>query len=202
MTGLVYGGYGSNADRARLEEYIFGSTDRGHGPHRGSADRSPIRAGPLTTISGRLYFGGRSKRWGAGVAFIDQTIRDSAVYVQTYRISETQLRDIARQEAAAPVDHPVDLPARGSSALFRPRANYGRLAHTVEGIYIVTSPEHRDPSVPSVDYVRRIAAGLVAGGLEAVAVRDYLFAAGERLSRRDQHRHRTVVETAMVETEK
>ena len=201
MTALVYGGYGSNADQARLEEYIFGSPDRGHGPHRGSADRSPIAAGPLTTISGRLYFGGRSKRWGAGVAFIDQTIVGSAVFVQTYRISETQLRDIARQEAAAPEDHPVDLPERGASSLFRPRANYGRLAHTSEGIYIVTSPGHREPSVPSVEYVRRIADGLVAGGLDRATVRDYLVAAGERLSREEQHHHRTVVETAMASSE-
>jgi hypothetical protein len=95
----VYLAYGSNIDPGRLAAYVDGS-DAGSpwGSHRGSTDRTPTRVVGAGWLRGRLCFGGRSRRWGGGVAHAHLGHRRRELFVVRYEISRRQFLDLVSQE--------------------------------------------------------------------------------------------------------
>lgn len=93
-----YVSYGSNMCAARLAAYLEGGAPPGADhEHEGAHDTRPPRDAVAVDLPGRIYFAGRSSRWGGGVAFYDHTV-PGPTPARGYRISVSQFADVAAQE--------------------------------------------------------------------------------------------------------
>lgn len=93
-----YVSYGSNMCAARLAAYLEGGAPPGaHHEYAGAHDARPPRESVAVDLPGRIYFAGRSRTWGGGVAFYDHTV-PGPTPARAYRIGVSQFADVAAQE--------------------------------------------------------------------------------------------------------
>ena len=177
-----YASYGSNLWRPRFERSLHGGIPRG-GRRRypGARDRTPPTGDRAFTLPFRLRFGGASRTWGGGMAFVDTTVRGH-VLARAYRISVQQFADIHAQENGGAADA-ADLAAIDDGGhVIAGRGNYPVIVRcgSLDGQPVFTFTTERLPSrrSPAAMYVRTIAAGLAAAhGLDVTPIVDYLRAA-------------------------
>lgn len=177
-----YVSYGSNLSRHRFERYLRGGTPRG-GRRRypGARDRRPPSADRPFTLPYRLHFGGRSRTWGGGMAFVDPQ-RQGHVLARAYRITAEQFADIHAQENGGAVDA-TDLSLVGDGQqVLAGRGNYPLIVRcgTLGGLPAFTFTADRMPArnPPRPSYVRTIAAGLAESHrMSPTAIAHYLRAA-------------------------
>lgn len=178
-TRVWYASYGSNLSRHRFERYLHGGVPRG-GRRRypGARDRRPPSGDRPVALPYRLRFGGASRTWGGGMAFLD-TAAHGHVLARAYRITVEQFADIHAQENGGDADV-ADLAAVGDGQrVVAGRGNYPVIVRcgTLEGSPVFTFTARRLPArrSPATAYVRTIAAGLAESrGMAAAAIITYL----------------------------
>lgn len=177
-----YASYGSNLSRQRFEHYLLGGTPAG-GRRRylGSADRAPPQADRPFDLPYRLRFGGASRTWGGGMAFIETTARGHTL-ARLYRISGQQFGDVHGQENGGDA-RPADLATLGPGQRVRAGGgNYPMImccGHVDSvPVYTFTAEHVPTPAAPAPAYLRTIATGLAeAHGLTVSQIVAYLRAA-------------------------
>jgi len=178
-THVWYAGYGSNLSRHRFERYLHGGTPTGgRRSYPGARDRTPPSADRPYALPYRLHFGGASRTWGGGMAFVDTT-RPGRVLARAYRVTAQQFADIHAQENGGAADA-TDLSLVGDGEqVVAGRGNYpvivccGRL----DGLPVFSFTATHLPArrAPRPAYLRTIAAGLAeAHGLTPAAIMAYL----------------------------
>jgi hypothetical protein len=162
-----YVAYGSNLLLDRFRCYLAGGRPTGgNRTYPGSRDRSDPRAIVAIEIPGTIYFAGRSRMWGGGMAFYN--IRsDGVVPARAYLITVAQFSDVTAQEMrkAPGVDldvagmgpdghHPFGSGAYETVVSLGPREGLPMMA--------ITAGECGDQALapPSRPYLRSIVAGL------------------------------------------
>ncbi|HYZ93780.1 MAG TPA: histone deacetylase [Actinomycetota bacterium] len=164
MTELVwYAAYGSNLSRARFYCYLHGGCPQGAGyDFPGCRDQSaPLEDRPFE-IAPELAFGGTSRTWGGGVAFVDPDSTNGA-RARLYLITADQLADVVAQEnwlepGSVTIDEfekETDLGADRTYGLVVPLGE-------LEAKPVVTFTQHRGAALarPSIAYLQHIAQGL------------------------------------------
>jgi hypothetical protein len=181
-THLWYAGYGSNLWRHRFERYLIGGTPLGGRRHyRGARDRRAPTGDRAVELPFALRFGGASRTWGGGMAFVD-TARPGRTLARAYRITAEQFGDVHAQENGGDAD-PADLSAVADGQhVVAGRGNYPVIVRcgTLDGAPVFTFTAARVPHrrAPAPAYVRTIAAGLAASRrMSASAIAAYLRAA-------------------------
>ena len=164
MSELVwYAAYGSNLSRARFDHYLRGGTPAGAGhAYPGCRDPShPLEDRPWE-ISSELVFGGTSRTWGGGVAFVDRGA--STAKARLYLITLEQFEDVVAQEnwlqpgsvsVRGDLSVEIDVGAEHTYRLLLPLGE-------VAGRPVLTLTQRRgtSPAKPSARYLRHIADGL------------------------------------------
>ena len=178
-TRVWYASYGSNLSRHRFDHYLRGGTpDGGRRHYPGCRDRRAPTADRPVTLPYRLRFGGTSRTWGGGMAFVD-TAAPGRTLGRAYLISAGQFADVHAQEnggdagatdiAALPPGEPVR--AGGG--------NYPMIVRCDEGQHVpvltFTAPTVPSAAAPAGAYLGAIAAGLAeAHRLTVAAIVHYL----------------------------
>ena len=165
MTNHIwYAGYGSNLLRHRFLRYLHGGTPLG-GMRRypGARDCTPPSADRPFTLPYRLHFGGASRTWGGGMAFVDTTAR-GRVLARLYRVTTEQFADVYAQENGGAAD-PADVAAIADGEhIVAGRGNYPMIVRcaSLDGLPVVLFTAERMPQrrAPRRAYLRTIAAGL------------------------------------------
>lgn len=166
MSAFVwYASYGSNLSRRRFEHYLHGGTpDGAHRRYQGASDPTPPRDARPFELPYQLRFGGASRTWGGGMAFVDTTAPGRTL-ARMYRISRDQFADVHAQENGGDAE-PADLAALAPGQRVRAGGgNYpmimccGRLLD--EPVYTFTAARLPASAAPAPAYLRTIAAGLV-----------------------------------------
>jgi hypothetical protein len=181
VTDLVwYAAYGSNLSRSRFGFYLRGGTPEGAGhAYPGSRDPSDPVADRAWEIRRELVFGGTSRTWGGGVAFVDPDA-EFATKARLYLITAEQFADVVAQENWIP---PGDVVVPGFEdsleALVGAEHMYGLVLSlgSLDDHPILSFTQHRGTasSAPSVAYLRHIAEGLrEAHDMTEADVIDYL----------------------------
>lgn len=174
-----YAAYGSNMSHARFLTYLRGGRPPGAGrPMRGARDPAdPVAEAPCA-LRHRLRFGGESKVWGGGVAFIDADADADAdgaglgdrrhhTLGRRYLITTEQFVDVLAQESGRPVGDDVDLGPvlAGSDGV----VGTGRYDHVIplgqqggHPVLTFTRPAHAwlAPNPPSTAYAATIVRGI------------------------------------------
>ena len=98
MSQVWYVSYGSNMSTSRLTCYLEGGCPPGgNRVNPGARDATPpVRSAPVD-LPGSLYFAGRSKQWGGGVALYDHD-EPGWTAARGYLVTGAQLADIVAQE--------------------------------------------------------------------------------------------------------
>jgi hypothetical protein len=164
MSDLVwYAAYGSNLSRDRFDFYLRGGRPPGatH-DYPGSRDTSVPADDRPWEIAPELGFGGTSKTWGGGVAFVDPDSTGGAK-ARLYLITLEQFADVVAQEnwlapgsvAVADVGAEVHL---GVDRMYGLVVPLGEL----DGYPVATFTQHRGAvaAAPSIAYLGHIARGL------------------------------------------
>lgn len=159
-----YASYGSNLSRHRFERYLHGGTPVGGRRHyRGARDHTPPADDRPFHLPWRLRFGGASRTWGGGMAFVDVSARGRTL-ARMYRLTAGQFADVHAQENGGDA-HPTDIAAlRPGTPVRAGGGNYPVLVCCghVEDVPVVTFTSTRLPrrAAPTTAYLRTIAAGL------------------------------------------
>lgn len=172
-----YAAYGSNLSRVRFAHYLRGGTPVGaKHTYPGSRDTSaPLDDRPWE-LELELVFGGASRTWGGGVAFVDSSAGQIAK-ARLYLITLEQFEDVVAQEnwlapgsvVLGPHDREMDVGTDHTYGLVLPLAE-------LEGRPILTVTQRRGTRIarPSVAYLKHIADGLrEAHGMGPDQVVDY-----------------------------
>lgn len=177
-----YASYGSNLSRQRFTHYLSGGTPAGGRRHYpGARDRSAPSGDRPLRLPYRLRFGGASRTWGGGMAFLD-TATGGGTLARMYRLTADQFGDVHAQENGGDADAAdVHTMAPGQQV----RAGGGNYPIVVccgraDGAPIVTftCASVPDPTPPAAAYLRTIAGGLAeAHGLAADGIVRYLHGA-------------------------
>lgn len=160
-----YAAYGSNMSRERFDCYIRGGRPPGGArTYSGCRDPSPPRDERTTEIAGELVFGGTSRTWGGGVAFLDADSSESPTKACLYRIALDQFEDVVAQENwLDPGAIRLEIPL-SPRVVLEDELSYGLVLvlGELEGIPLVTLTKSRRaaPAPPSPPYVRHVAKGL------------------------------------------
>lgn len=179
-----YAGYGSNLLRERFLAYMQGGRPPNAPEHvveAGARDASPPQAEICTEIDFGISFGGDSRRWGGGVAFIDPRTGSGKSFVRAYLVTVEQLEDLHRQENSASAVRPMDLDrliADGTQRLHDahyPNLLVGAMHSDGRPIVVIAGDAPPPTTVPGIAYLRTMAQGLSDGfRLSADDVVDYL----------------------------
>jgi hypothetical protein len=105
-----YVAYGSNLSQQRLRCYLRGGRPVGS-VHRnpGARDPRPPSAVRTVAIDRPAYFGGASRVWSGGVAFLDHgPAAGRPTLGRGYLITVEQFADVLAQEGRRPVGGPLD----------------------------------------------------------------------------------------------
>jgi hypothetical protein len=154
-----YVAYGSNLSQDRFACYLQGGRPAGaRRSYPGCRDRTPPRDVVGLRLPGRVHFGGLSRVWGGGLAFLDPAAGDGEVVARGYLIGTDQLDEVHSWELR-----------------YDSRSHVGDR----DGLPMValTSSEHHEPAAPSAAYLRTILSGLTDGLLEEDAAITYLLSA-------------------------
>ena len=181
MNALVwYVAYGSNLSQDRFACYVQGGQPAGaRRSYPGCRDRTPPREVVGLRLPGRVRFGGLSRVWGGGLAFLDPE-RDAEVVARGYLIGVDQLDEVFALERR-----------------YDSRTTVGQR----DGLPMValTSSEHHEPAAPSAAYLRTILSGLTDGLLDVDAAITYLLSAPGVDLRWDDAELRAMAEQPTVE---
>ncbi len=159
-----YASYGSNLSRRRFERYLHGGVPAGGRRwYRGATDRTPPRADRPFDLPFRLRFGGASRTWGGGMAFVDPAVAGRTL-ARLYRITAAQFADVHAQENGGDA-HPADLGALAPGQRVRAAGgNYPMIVccGVLDRMPVLTFTAERmpGPAAPAAPYLRTIAAGL------------------------------------------
>lgn len=174
-----YASYGSNLSRDRFVRYLEGGTPVG-GARRylGARDRTPPSGDRPFVLPYRLRFGGASRTWGGGMAFVD-TATPGRALARLYRLSAGQFADVHAQENggdAEPADLVALAPGQGVRAA---DGNYPMVVcagHVDDApVFTFTCEQLPRPASPAHAYLRTIASGLAeAHRLSRAAIVAYL----------------------------
>lgn len=175
-----YVAYGSNLLAARLRCYIEGGLAPGaRWANPGARDSTPSTADRRVDLRHPLVFGGPSRTWAGGPAFLDVERQGTSVG-RAWRISHGQLEDVVAQEnrlqvGSVRIDEAV---VRDGGGVVDGR--YGRLVRLepIDGEPAVTLTYRRRPAPrpPDPAYVSVIERGLRELGLAVSEVRAALSA--------------------------
>ncbi|OKK04350.1 histone deacetylase [Streptomyces sp. CB03234] len=201
-TEVWYTSYGSNTHTDRLAYYIVGGTPPGAArAYPGCRDRRLPAASVPVELPGAVYFATESPVWTGGRAFYDPHA-EGRVLARAYRITAGQFSDIAAQEMYREPGPDTDLDLTevlrdGRAVLGDGRYETLVRPATLDGLPMLTfTAPWRMHDVawnsPSADYLRHLAAGLLAAGAwDADTVAAYLAscpgAAGHWTERRIRH---------------
>ena len=173
-----YAAFGTNLSQARMACYLEGAQPPGASrADEGCRDPTPPREVRTLTIPGSVRVGGRSGKWGGGMAFYVPE-GEGEVHVRAYLLRWEQLCDLVAQETRQPVGRSFALAAsgptrHGMSEVYDVVLDLG----TLEGRRLVTlSSSRTHPSnPPTAAYVRTMLEGLADGfGLTEEASIEYL----------------------------
>jgi hypothetical protein len=176
VAGLVwYVAYGSNLSAAGIQWYL----EQGRDPSPPLADR------PLTIGHG-LWFGGESRRWTGGRAYVDHDVDDDpATLARAWLLTRQQWADLHGRESGRAADDTfdlADLTAGECRSVGDGRYDVlvGLGVHEEVPVVTFTGPSAfaaGSATRPAAAYLRAIAAGLQeAHGLDARGAVDYLLA--------------------------
>jgi hypothetical protein len=186
-----YVSYGSNMSAARLACYIEGGCPPGGvRPNPGARDQTPPRRSVPVDLPGAVYFAGRSRQWGGGVAFYDHDADGGPTAARAYLVTAAQFADIAAQEMyripeeGDPLEEVV-LGGLGSDSGGRHHAGPGHYETLVEvgrldgaPMLTFTAPhgiDHVEHTAPSEAYLAMLAEGLREGrGWSDQEIENYL----------------------------
>jgi len=181
---LWYVAYGSNLSLERFRCYVLGGQPAG-GSRRypGCRDPREPQAVVTLTISGGIYFAGRSSVWGGGMALYDSQAT-GRVAARGYLLSAEQFVDVLAQEMRQAPGVELDLsPVHGSGEHTFGPGRYETLVRvgTRDGLPMVTftcsREAARDLAAPTADYLATMISGLrEAHGWTAARIADYLAA--------------------------
>ena len=159
--------YGSNLSLARFRCYLAGGRpDGGARLYDGCRDTREPDAVRAVELHGRIYFAGRSRVWGGGMAFYDPDA-DRTVAARAYLLTAGQLSDVIAQEVRRPIGTDLDLNGLGPGEWVPVETeHYRRVLHvgTLDGFAMMTltsathGPEDWRP--PAAAYLRTIGTGL------------------------------------------
>jgi hypothetical protein len=174
-----YASYGSNLSRRRFEHYLTGGTPTG-GRRRypGARDRSAPSDDRPYHLPYRLRFGGASRTWGGGMAFVDTTAAGRTL-ARMYRLTVGQFGDVHTQENGGDAD-PADLADLAPGQAVRAgRGNYPLVVccgHVdAAPVLTFTCDEVPTATAPARAYLRTIAGGLAEShALTTVGIVAYL----------------------------
>ncbi len=176
-----YAAYGSNLSRSRFDYYLRGGTPAGatH-TYPGCRDSSAPVDDRAWEIEPELAFGGTSRTWGGGVAFVDPDVPKGAK-ARLYLITMEQFADVVAQENWLEPGS-VSLPDLHDELDLGADRTYGLviLVGKLDGHRIATFTQHRETvsARPSIAYLRHIAQGLSEShGLSRAEIAAYLAAA-------------------------
>ena len=179
-----YAGYGSNLLAERFLAYMQGGRPPNAPEHvveSGARDSTPPRAEICVEIDYGISFGGDSRRWGGGVAFIDPRPGSGQAFVRAYLVTVEQLEDLHRQENSAAEVRPADLARlihNGSQRLHDahyPNLLVGATHSDGRPIVVIAGDEPPPPTVPGIAYLRTMAQGLETDfGLSRTQIANYL----------------------------
>jgi hypothetical protein len=182
---LWYVAYGSNLLLERFRCYLAGGRPvGGNRTYPGCRDGSDPRAIIATEIPGTLYFAGRSRMWGGGMALYDAR-GTGMVAARAYLITVAQFSDVAAQEMRRAPGVDLDVTGIGVDGYHALGPGF---YETVVGIgcreglsmMAITAGVRADQTLapPSRPYLRTIAAGLhAAHGWSPVRIGAYLASA-------------------------
>ncbi|MHC9293238.1 histone deacetylase [Mycobacterium sp. LTG2003] len=159
-----YVAYGSNMRAARLACYIAGGRPRGASrTYLGCRDMSPPRRVVGVSLPGCLWFAGRSRVWGGGMAFYNPDA-DGELAARAYVLTFGQLSDVVAQERRRAVGHDLVL-GHGRHRRWALSADgYETLMHVGDRdgmpMFTLTSLRNLEPAPPSAAYLRTILCGL------------------------------------------
>ncbi|GAA2035256.1 hypothetical protein GCM10009819_19610 [Agromyces tropicus] len=166
MDRVWYVAYGSNLSSARFRCYVAGGRPEGGArTYVGCRDRTAPAEDAPVAVPGAVYFGGRSRVWGGGMATYDPHARGS-VAGRAYLLTVGQLADVLAQETRTPVEAALDLrrlhPSTGRLHLGPGRYRTLLRVGARRGIPMVTlaGDGDRDVAAPSAPYLRTMAEGL------------------------------------------
>lgn len=167
-----YVAYGSNLCADRLACYLRGGTPAGgRRPTPGARDPSPPRDWRRVVVPHPLWFGGPSRTWRGGPAFLDVEHVGEAVG-RAWLVTRDQLADVVAQENGLPVgavDLAEDHLRDGGVAVAD--GPYGRVVAlaAVDGRPAATCTYVRRPAgrAPDPAYLEVVRAGLVETGVPA-----------------------------------
>lgn len=185
-----YVAYGSNLCAARLACYLDGGTPvGGRRATIGARDPSPPRDWRRVSLPHPLWFGGPSRTWRGGPAFLDVDRAGGAVG-RAWLISREQFADVLAQENGRPpgtVD--LDEPHLRAGGVALHGAPYGRVVALPvlddRPCVTVTYVERPAGRAPDPAYLDLVHAGLVECGLTTDEARAALLAhalVGDRTS--------------------
>lgn len=180
---LWYVAYGSNLATARLTCYLAGGRPAGSLREQpGARDPSPPSGDRPAHLPHPLRFGGTSRKWDGGVAWLDAD-RAGAAHGRAWRLTTGQFADLVAQENdMAPGTVAVDAALLTDGGPLLPARRYGRLVALppLDGEPTVTLTRHVPPpaAAPSAAYVAMLRAGLRE--LPVAEVEEYLAAATAR----------------------
>ncbi|MRX43998.1 histone deacetylase [Agromyces kandeliae] len=166
MDRVWYVAYGSNLSSERFRCYVAGGRPEGGArTYVGCRDRTEPVADAPVDLPGAVYFGGRSRVWGGGMATYDPHARGS-VAGRAYLLTVGQLADVVAQETRTPIEGALDL-GRMHPSTGRLHLGPGRYRTLVRvgarrGLPLVTlaGDAAHDIAAPSAAYLRTMAAGL------------------------------------------
>ena len=173
MTGHVwYVAYGSNLNAERFRCYIDGGSAAGSRRRNpGARDRTPVSGDRRVDLRHPLLFGGPSRMWAGGTAYLDTAVDGHGVG-RAWRISHGQFEDLVAQENQRPAGDVVIDPTvlwTGGTVL---DARYGELVpldpiddEPAVTFSYITRPTPRPPDPAYVDVIR---AGMAELGLSEV----------------------------------
>jgi hypothetical protein len=159
-----YASYGSNLSRRRFEHYLTGGTPAG-GRRRypGARDRSAPTADRPYRLPFRLRFGGASRTWGGGMAFVD-TAAHGRTLARMYRLTAGQFDDVHAQENGGDADAADLADLAPGEAVRAGRGNYPMVVCCghVDAAPVLTFTCERIPTAapPARAYLHTIARGL------------------------------------------
>lgn len=184
MDLVWYVAYGSNLHLSRFRCYLAGGVPAG-GARRYPGCRDTTEPAEIVSVEipGGLYFAGRSRVWGGGLAYVD-TNHEGTVAARAYLLTPGQLSDVVLQEKwqepGTDLDFASVLPG---SDLDLGSSGYELARHV--GVRadrpMLTITRHngmQELSAPSAAYLRTIGAGLgEAHGWSSDRIGEYLSAA-------------------------
>ena len=162
---MWYAAYGSNLSRTRFGFYLRGGAPEGAShAYPGSRDPSdPLDDRPWE-IGRELVFGGTSRTWGGGVAFVNPDA-ELTTKARLYLVTAEQFADVVAQENwLVPGEVATPELGGGPEVIVGAEHMYGLVLSlgSVDGYPVLTFTQHRGTvgAAPSAAYLRHIAEGL------------------------------------------